>query len=172
MICAGLGLVGCGDQTRTPGGSVSTSADPTPAATTESARPADASTTATEPAVATQATTPPVAASPSAGSPTSSPAAAAASAPPATGPKDEVKLMKEYWEGTRNLKFTYELRKSANGKWERNGLARAYYSDGKLEREGHYKDGKRVGTWTYYDEAGNVRTGEPAAAGGSGATPR
>jgi antitoxin component YwqK of YwqJK toxin-antitoxin module len=71
--------------------------------------------------------------------------------------------MKEYWQGTRALKFTYELRRSANGKWERNGLSRAYYQNGRIEREGHYKDGKRVGKWTYYDEAGNVRAPEGGA---------
>lgn len=78
------------------------------------------------------------------------PAATAASV------KDDVKIMKEFWEGTRILKFCYEMRRSASGKWDRNGMSQAYYASGKLEREGPYKDGKRVGNWTYYDDAGNV----------------
>ena len=48
------------------------------------------------------------------------------------------------------------MRRGANGKWDRNGLGRAYYSSGKLEREGQYKDGKRVGEWRYFSPEGEV----------------
>lgn len=65
-------------------------------------------------------------------------------------------MMKEYWDGTKIPKFVYEMRRGADGKWDRNGRAQAYYSSGKLEREGRYKDGKRVGLWTYYDPEGKV----------------
>ncbi|MFM1867576.1 MAG: hypothetical protein RL591_984, partial [Planctomycetota bacterium] len=41
--------------------------------------------------------------------------------------KDEVKIMKEYWEGTKNLKFWNEMRRDENGRWDRNGIGRAYY---------------------------------------------
>lgn len=74
----------------------------------------------------------------------------------AAASKDEVKIMKEYWEGTKNLKFWNEMRRDANGRWDRNGIGRAYYAGGKLEREGLYRNGKRVGVWTYYDVNGTV----------------
>ncbi len=69
-------------------------------------------------------------------------------------PKDEVKIMKEFWD-TKNLKFYNEMRRGADGKWDRNGLGRAFFSSGRLEREGQYKNGKRVGIWIYYDPEGN-----------------
>jgi len=93
----------------------------------------------------------------------------------ATTVKDEVKIMKEYWEGTRILKFSYEMRRGTEGRWDRNGMSQAYYASGKLEREGLYKDGKRVGMWTYYDEQGKVtrtenRGGAPGAPASGSAT--
>lgn len=82
------------------------------------------------------------------------PVAEAAEAAPAK--KDDVKISKEYWTETGKLKYFYELRKDANGKWKRNGIGRAYFSSGGMEREGTYRDGVRVGTWTYFKPDGSV----------------
>ena len=79
---------------------------------------------------------------------------ATATAPTAAAPpKDDVKLMKEFWE-TGKIKFYNEMRKGADGKWDRNGLGRAYFSSGLLEREGQYKNGKRIGVWIYFNPEG------------------
>lgn len=124
-------------------------------------------------------TPPPAVQSPAAPTPAPSSATTAPTTPAnaltATAVKDEVKIMKEYWEGTRILKFSYEMRRGAEGRWDRNGMSQAYYASGKLEREGLYKDGKRVGMWTYYDEQGKVtrtenRGGAPGAPASGGAT--
>ena len=75
----------------------------------------------------------------------------------AAPPKDDVKIMKEFWE-TGKIKFYNEMRKGADGKWDRNGLGRAYFSSGLLEREGQYKNGKRIGVWIYFNpEGGETR---------------
>jgi hypothetical protein len=79
--------------------------------------------------------------------------------------KDDVKIMKDYWPGTNIIKFRYELRKDANGKWARNGLGQAYYDHGVLEREGQYKDGVRVGVWKYYDQEGKLLRTEDRGSG-------
>ena len=71
----------------------------------------------------------------------------------AAPPKDDVKIMKEFWE-TGKIKFYNEMRKGADGKWDRNGLGRAYFSSGLLEREGQYKNGKRIGVWIYFNPEG------------------
>ena len=71
----------------------------------------------------------------------------------AAPPKDDVKIMKEFWD-TGKIKFYNEMRKGADGKWDRNGLGRAYFSSGLLEREGQYKDGKRIGVWIYFNPEG------------------
>ena len=90
---------------------------------------------------------------------------------PAKAPaKDSVKISKEFWETTGKLKFTYEMRKSANGKWARNGIGRAYYDTGAVEREGTYKNNVRVGHWTYYDADGKVLRTEERGADGKGGT--
>ena len=31
-----------------------------------------------------------------------------------------------------------------------------YYPDGRIQKEGSYKDGKQAGKWTEYDEDGNI----------------
>ncbi|MFM1823709.1 MAG: hypothetical protein RI967_1975 [Planctomycetota bacterium] len=82
------------------------------------------------------------------------PADAASAQAPAK--KSDVKISKEYWTETGKLKYFYELRKDANGKWKRNGIGRAYFSSGEMEREGTYRDGVRVGTWTYFKTDGTV----------------
>jgi hypothetical protein len=92
------------------------------------------------------------------------PAAPAKPAAPAA-PKDDVKISKEYWTESGKLKYFYELRKDANGKWKRNGIGRAYFSSGELEREGTYRDGVRVGTWTYFKPDGTVDRVEDRGAG-------
>lgn len=85
------------------------------------------------------------------------------------GAKDEVKLSKENWpNGT--VKYSYEMRKSSNGKWARNGIGRAYYASGELEREGMYKNNVRVGRWTYYLIDGKVDRIEDRGADGKGGT--
>ena len=71
----------------------------------------------------------------------------------AAPPKDDVKIMKEFWD-TGKIKFYNEMRKGADGKWDRNGLGRAYFSSGLLEREGQYKNGKRIGVWIYFNPEG------------------
>ena len=82
-----------------------------------------------------------------------------------TAKKDDVKYSKEYWTETGKLKYFYELRKDANGKWKRNGIGRAYFSSGEMEREGTYRDGVRVGTWTYFKPDGTVDRVEERGAG-------
>lgn len=76
----------------------------------------------------------------------------AAAAPPA----DDVKIMTEYWEGTNQIKFRYELRKGENGKYARNGFSQAFYMSGVVEREGNYRDNERVGEWKYFDTQGKL----------------
>ena len=84
------------------------------------------------------------------------PAAPAAPADAAAEQADpNLRVSKELWPNG-NLKYTYEMRKGANGKWARNGVGRAYYESGPLEREGVYRDNVRVGKWTYYAPDGKV----------------
>lgn len=78
---------------------------------------------------------------------------------------DEVKHWVEYWEGTKTPKFKYEMRKSANGRWARNGYSQAFYASGVLEREGQYKDNQRVGKWKYYKDDGSFLREEDRGAG-------
>lgn len=78
-------------------------------------------------------------------------------------------MSKENWPSGK-VKFTYEMRKSANGKWARNGIGRAYYESGGLEREGMYKNNVRVGRWTYYTPDGKVSHHEDRGADGKGGT--
>ena len=40
--------------------------------------------------------------------------------------------------------------KSEYGRWVE------YYPDGRIQKEGSYKDGKQAGKWTEYDEDGNI----------------
>jgi hypothetical protein len=83
-------------------------------------------------------------------------AAAAAPADAGAGETDpNLRVSKELWPNGK-VKYTYEMRKGANGKWARNGTGRAYYESGPLEREGLYKDNVRVGKWTYYAPDGSV----------------
>ena len=102
--------------------------------------------------------------------PAPAPAAAGSTAPapkdPAA-PKDDVKLSKELWPNGK-LKYSYELRRGADGKWGRNGIGRAYYDTGELEREGMYKDGVRVGEWKYFDPSGKVLRVEQRGTDGQG----
>lgn len=81
--------------------------------------------------------------------------------------KDEVKMSKELWPNGK-LKYTYEMRRGASGKWDRNGIGRAYYDTGELEREGTYKDGVRVGQWKYFKPDGTVDRIEERGADGKG----
>lgn len=81
------------------------------------------------------------------------------------GAVDEVKHWVEYWDGTKTPKFKYEMRKRANGRWARNGASQAFYQTGVLEREGQYKDNKRVGIWTYYKPDGTLLRTEDRGAG-------
>jgi hypothetical protein len=74
----------------------------------------------------------------------------------------------EYWEGTKTLKYSYEMRfdpadeEGGRPKLHRNGWGRAYYLSGGLEREGSYRyipangRSERVGVWTYYTPEGSV----------------
>ncbi len=49
------------------------------------------------------------------------------------------------------------MRRGKDGKYHKNGFFRAYYANGRLEREGHYVDDKRVGVWTMYNQDGTVQ---------------
>jgi hypothetical protein len=77
----------------------------------------------------------------------------------------------EYWPNTKVPKYKYEMRKDpADGKWKRNGYSQAFYASGVMEREGHYRNNERIGTWKYYDTAGKlIRTEERG--GGAPAAP-
>ncbi len=95
------------------------------------------------------------------------PAPKAPDAPKVETPKDEMKPSIEYWEGTKVPKYKYEMRKDpADGKWKRNGFSTAYYSNGVKEREGVYKNNKRVAVWKYYDESGKLSREEDRRDGG------
>jgi hypothetical protein len=85
--------------------------------------------------------------------PSTAPATDASPSATPDAPKEEVKIMVEKWENG-NTKFWNEMRRDANGKWQKTGLGRAYYANGVLEREGMYKEGKRVGRWQFYDQEG------------------
>lgn len=89
------------------------------------------------------------------------PAAAPTAAAPAasSAPADDVRPMKEFWPNGQ-LKFFNEMRRGADGKWGKNGIGRAYYQNGTLEREGSYRDGVRVGVWTYYNPDGSLNRTE------------
>ncbi len=138
MLSAHLCNIGCSDASPKQ----SASAPSTPAASPATSRTSDAAASA--------------AASPAAGTSPNAPAVTADAAATDAASKGDVKIMKEYWEGTKNLKFWNEMRRDENGRWDRNGIGRAYYAGGKLEREGMYRNGKRVGVWTYYDVDGKV----------------
>jgi len=69
--------------------------------------------------------------------------------------KDDVKVAKENWPNGK-LKFYNELRRNPDGKWARNGIGRAYYDHGVLEREGMYRNDVRVGEWKYFDQDGKL----------------
>lgn len=157
-----FGMTGCGQDK-----SASTAVAPAPAAATpapaaEAAAQAPAATTAA-PAAAQPAASAPVAEAPK------DPKAAEAPKDPkvAEAPKDNVKMSKEYWPNGK-LKYTYELRKSSNGKWAKNGIGRAYYDSGELEREGPYKNNIRVGKWTYFAPDGKVLRTEERGTDGKG----
>lgn len=118
---------------------------PPPAPTPVQPEPTPEPAPEPEPEPAAQPQTPPPA-------PPAEPSQPAAETPAA----DEVKHWVEYWEGTKTPKFKYEMRKGANGRWARNGFAQAFYQTGAVEREGQYKDNKRVGIWTYFRPDGTV----------------
>jgi hypothetical protein len=63
---------------------------------------------------------------------------------------DGVKLWKETWEGTKTLKYLYEMRRGSENKLKRNGYSMAFYANGGLEREGFYRNNERIGVWKYY----------------------
>ncbi len=102
---------------------------------------------------------------PPANGPAAADPGAAAPAAASTAPKaDDVKIAKENWPNGK-LKYFYELRRSPDGKWARNGVGRAYYDHGVLEREGTYKNNVRVGEWKYYDQDGKLLRTEDRGAG-------
>lgn len=45
-------------------------------------------------------------------------------------------------------------RKNSEGQYVNDGLYREIYPNGRVALEGEYKDGKKVGIWTEYDEKG------------------
>jgi len=77
-------------------------------------------------------------------------------------------MSKEFWP-SGGVKYTFEMRRSSNGKWARNGIGRAYYEHGQLEREGVYKNNVRIGIWKYYDVDGkHIRTEDRGTDGNGG----
>jgi hypothetical protein len=95
--------------------------------------------------------------------PTAAPQVAAPQAAPA--PKDDVRISKENWPNG-SIKYSYEMRRNPDGKWARNGIGKAFYANGALEREGTYRDNKRVGVWKYYDDQGGLLRTEDRGDGG------
>lgn len=91
-----------------------------------------------------------------ASAPVSAPALPAAPAAAETKPADDLRIMTEYWEGTNKIKYRYEMRKDAKGRYARNGFSQAFYLSGEVEREGNYRDNERVGLWKYYDTEGKL----------------
>jgi hypothetical protein len=65
------------------------------------------------------------------------------------GPEVTQDTSDEFWSA-RMAKFTSE------GKNLRHGLAKAWYSNGRLESEGTYQFGKKSGTFTFWHENGQV----------------
>ncbi len=121
-------------------------------------------TTACDPAAPAPTPTPPSAPSNVTTSESTPPAAVAKTEPTATetpvvAASDEMKIMSEKWENGK-LKYWNEMRRDEKGKWQKNGLGRAFYFEGQMEREGMYKNGKRVGKWRYFDEHGKEIGGE------------
>ncbi len=55
-----------------------------------------------------------------------------------------------------HAKYEYQMKRGANGVYKRNGWFKAYYEDGTVEREGNYRDEKRVGVWHFYDATGKL----------------
>lgn len=53
------------------------------------------------------------------------------------------------------VKYEYEMRPDATGKYKRNGKSRAFFANGQMEREGLYKDNERVGLWKFYNADGS-----------------
>ncbi len=41
---------------------------------------------------------------------------------------------------------------------DRDGTVKGYYKNGKLSFEGRMRDGRKIGTWSYYDQSGNLYT--------------
>jgi antitoxin component YwqK of YwqJK toxin-antitoxin module len=39
---------------------------------------------------------------------------------------------------------------------QKDGLVKEFFSDGKLSIVGKYENGKKIGTWKYYDVKGNL----------------
>jgi len=159
LATATLAMVGCGESKSASTAPVT----PAPAAPAAVASASDAPA----PAPAPTPTPTPSPAPEAAPAPAPAPAAAPAAAAAAEAPKDNVKMSKEYWPNGK-LKYTYEMRKSSNGKWAKNGIGRAYYDTGPLEREGPYKNNVRVGKWTYYGPDGKVLRTEERGRDGKG----
>jgi hypothetical protein len=60
-----------------------------------------------------------------------------------------VTAAKTYWDNG-NIRGEYSI----NAAGQLDGIYKAYYESGMLKTEGKYKDGKKIGLWTYYDENG------------------
>lgn len=170
-LCLVMSLagVGCGDakggavtSSATKGGELQSAPAPAPTPTPTQVQPEPPAPAATTTTAQTPAATPPASAEPVPATPPAAPAAATAPA------KDKVKMSKEFWP-SGGIKYTYEMRRSSNGKWARNGIGRAYYEHGQLEREGVYKNNVRIGIWKYYDVDGkHIRTEDRGTDGDGG----
>jgi hypothetical protein len=169
-----LAGVGCGDAKdgavtsgATKGGELQSAPAPapTPAPAPAQVQPEPPAPAAMPTTTQTPAATPPAQPASAEPVPATPPAAPVAATAPA---KDQVKMSKEFWP-SGGIKYTYEMRRSSNGKWARNGIGRAHYEHGQLEREGVYRNNVRIGIWKYYDVDGkHIRTEDRGTDGDGG----
>ena len=58
-------------------------------------------------------------------------------------------------KSTRGSKQCEQL-KDASGQWHNHGIYREWYLNGRLAIEGEYKQGKKQGKWTQWDDKGKL----------------
>ena len=66
--------------------------------------------------------------------------------------KSQSELIQKSWDENGVLRNTTQL----NVNMQRNGLVRTWYSDGKKEFEGQYKNDNKYGIWKYYNTRGEL----------------
>ena len=74
----------------------------------------------------------------------------------------EGQLMQTHWpNGYRRTETNYVSAPNRAGRTP-HGQHRAWHKDGTLAEEGRYERGRRVGPWSYFDEAGQALDAPPA----------